>query len=176
MLKGIRRSSILVLALAVGACAPAAPVPDTAADQAAIDAVRSAWQDAYNAADAAGLAALYASDAVVMPPYAPAVAGPAAIQARLEEQMAQATTTFTVAGTETIISGDWAVDRGTYQARSTPMMDGAESMIENGKYLVVLQRQADGSWKIAREISNVDAPPPGMAMPGMSEDDAMDGM
>jgi len=34
-------------------------------------------------------------------------------------------------------------------------------MSTEGRYLVVLQRQADGSWKIARDIDNTATPPAG---------------
>jgi ketosteroid isomerase-like protein len=32
-----------------------------------------------------------------------------------------------------------------------------------GKYLVIVKRQADGSWKVYREMSNMNSPPPGAA-------------
>ena len=54
--------------------------------------------------------------------------------------------------------GDWAFERANYTFRLTPVAGGA-AMQENTKNLRILQRQPDGSWKIAREIWNSDNPP-----------------
>jgi len=167
MPSSIRHSFVVALVVAIGACAPAAPVQDTAADEAAIDGIRAAWQAAYNAGDAAQLASLYESDAVSMPSYSPAITGAAAVQAQMETEMAQMHGQISATGVDTMVMGDWAVHRGTFSMTMPAMGEGAEPMTENGKYIVVLHRQADGSWKIAYEMSNADQPPPGMAMPGM---------
>jgi len=37
---------------------------------------------------------------------------------------------------------------------------GGKAMAHNGKYLTVWKKQADGSLKIVREISNSHRPPP----------------
>lgn len=41
----------------------------------------------------------------------------------------------------------------------TPKTGKGKPMSDKGKYIVVLQKQADGSWKIVRDISNSDLPP-----------------
>ena len=38
----------------------------------------------------------------------------------------------------------------------------AEPMTDTGKYLVLLRKQADGSWLMTTVIWNSDAPPPQM--------------
>jgi len=45
--------------------------PAASPDEAAIRAQTTAWEKAYNGGDAKGVAALYAEDAVMMPPGAP---------------------------------------------------------------------------------------------------------
>ncbi|MCZ6702420.1 MAG: hypothetical protein O6940_05190 [Ignavibacteria bacterium] len=40
----------------------------------------------------------------------------------------------------------------------TPV-DGGESIMETGKCIHVYKRQADGTWKIAQDIWNMDNPP-----------------
>ncbi len=55
----------------------------------------------------------------------------------------------------------WAFHRGTYTIRLTPVA-GGEVIGENGKVIVIFQKQPDGSWKIAREIWNRDNPPQGV--------------
>ena len=55
-------------------------------------------------------------------------------------------------------SGDQAVARGTYAATVTPK-DGSEEIFIDGKYMTLLKRQPDGSWKIFRDIYNSNMPP-----------------
>lgn len=58
-------------------------------------------------------------------------------------------------------SGDLVTTGGTYQVRYT---DPASHQLkrENGHYVAVWQKQADGSWKVAEDITAVE-PPPGAA-------------
>jgi ketosteroid isomerase-like protein len=44
----------------------------------------------------------------------------------------------------------------------TPKAKG-KPMEESSKYLVILKRQADGSWKISRDIENSNTPMPAPA-------------
>ncbi len=57
--------------LALAGCAQNAAPVDTAADVATIHAATNAWVEAYNAGDADKIVALYADDAIMMPPDAP---------------------------------------------------------------------------------------------------------
>jgi uncharacterized protein (TIGR02246 family) len=157
-----------VLALLAGCAAPAppaAPVHDEAADMAAINGVRSAFADAFNAGDVARLATLYAADAIVMPANEPALTGIEAITKRNTDTFTSATMNITITPQETKVMGDWAFDRGEYSMAITPKAANAKPMTDSGKYLVLLQRQADGSWKLARDIDNSNTPMPGLAMP-----------
>src|SRR5437870_516738 len=77
---GIRKAAVFawsVAALAGGGMAALAAA-DTAAEEAHIRGINDAWVKAYNAANADGLAALYADDAVLSPPGVPAARGRAA--------------------------------------------------------------------------------------------------
>ncbi len=159
--------AVLAIAVAVGlsACTPPAPAPapDTSAeDLAAINAVRDAWAAAFAAGDAAALAALYTNDAARMNPGEPTVSGPAAIQAGFEQMFSEATASNDIRPEMTDVSGDWGFDSGTYTSTVTPKA-GGEAMTESGRYLVVLRKQADGSWKIVREMGNSPTAP---MMPG----------
>jgi uncharacterized protein (TIGR02246 family) len=176
MSRTTRLLAFVPLAFIVAACtpAPAAP-PDTSADVTKISALREEWAKDFNAADATALGDLYTADATDMPSGQPAVTGRDAIVQLYAGLLSQTTLHVTLTSTETRVAGDWAFDRGTYDQTMTPTM-AADSMAKNpmpaaapvtdhGKYLVILQKQADGSWKLARDISNSDAPPP--AMPAM---------
>jgi uncharacterized protein (TIGR02246 family) len=143
--------AVLLAALVTGACA-GAPPDTTAADLEAIAAVRSNYVAALNAEDAEKVAALYTQDAVRM----------ASILEGLKEMTAAWDCDISLKPEETVVSGNWAFDRGQYMLHMMPKTPGPDMIMDQGKYLVVLQKQADGTWQIAREIgnSNVPLPPP----------------
>lgn len=156
------RPLLLAGTLAVlAACTPAAPVHDMAADVAAVGKVRDAYATAFNAGNADAVGALYAADGNSMESMQPTLTGPSAIAAAnkaMMDQMASAKVTITAAQTE--VSGNMAYDQGTYQLVLTPKTGAATT--EDGRYLVVLKRQADGSWRIADNMGNLPAMPAAM--------------
>jgi uncharacterized protein (TIGR02246 family) len=146
----------IVFAAACGGATPqpaASPAADPAADTAAIGEVRSQFQTAYNAGDATALAALFADDAVSMPDHHASVEGKAAIQQHLSEIFTEYTGNISITPGDTEVSGDMAHEPGTYTLTLTPKGQG-NPVMENGKYLVVLKRQGDGSWKIHHDMDN----------------------
>jgi uncharacterized protein (TIGR02246 family) len=148
-------SLVIALLLGVGY----AQMADTAADVAAINAVREAYIAAETAGDAAAVAALYADNATLMPSNRPAVSGKPAIEAFLREQYAAMSMAVTVTPRETKAAGDVGYDTGSTVVTLTPKA-GGKAMPSNGKYGVTLARQADGSWKITNLIYNEDMPMP----------------
>ena len=156
-----RSLSAVALAVVVGACAPPPPPDTTAADTAAINALRDAWVTAYNAADADAVANLYTEDAVDMPSQQPTASGRAAVRDLMASQFATGTAVATVTSDEMQLMGDWAFDRGTFTVNITPAA-GGDPVMTGGRYIVILRRQADGSWKLARGIDNSPVAPAGM--------------
>lgn len=157
--------ALAILALiAVSACAqkPAA-APDTAAqtdpaaDAAKLQADALAWFDHYAKADGEAMANLYAEDAVLMPPGAPAVTGRAGIKTFLGEDSAKTkaaglaikNTSVTGSG----VDGDIGWLSGTYT-----VVDASGATVDSGSYLSV-HRRAGGSWPYIRDIWNSDRPP-----------------
>jgi uncharacterized protein (TIGR02246 family) len=161
-MRSIRVASAIAVVIGLTACAPAPPPDTSAADLAAIAGVRDAWAAAFAASDAAALTALYSDDAARMNPGQPTVSGRAAIQANFEQMFSEATGSNDIQPELTEVSGDWGFDIGTYTSTVTPKA-GGDAMTENGRYLVVLRKQADGSWKIVREMGNTPTAP---MMPG----------
>ncbi len=76
--------------------------------EASIDGLRQQFNLAYNAGDAAALAGLFAENALLMPPGAPAVVGRYAIQARYAAQFANLQSSFTLEPGQILVSGDVA--------------------------------------------------------------------
>src|SRR5215218_5040731 len=112
------------------------------------------WADAYNAGAVDRIVALYAGDAVVMPPDAPSVSNHAALRSYLAKDTAAskaAGVTLALSGDDDVVtSGDFGWHRGTFKATGK---DGAT--VVTGKYLEIWQRQ-HGQWRIVRDIWNND--------------------
>lgn len=140
----------------LAACAPAAPTVDVAAETAAIKALGADFATKANAGDWAGVAAFYATDALLMPPNAKAVSGTAAIQQYWSATPAGTKVELTVSSVTLSTAGELATDAGTYKL-TIPMPDGS-SVTDEGKYLVTWKKGTDG-WKMAQDIWNSDLPP-----------------
>src|ERR1700738_4170546 len=96
------------------------------------DEIRHRWTAAATAKDAAGIAALYADDATVMPPNAAPVKGRAAIQSFWKGMVDQLTGKVTLARVGGWQGGDTGYEAGTYSAA---MGTGTDT----GKYLLTLK-------------------------------------
>jgi len=124
--------------------------------------VADAYAAAMRAGDAAGAAAIFASDATDMPPGAASVHGRAAIEAHYRGLFASCRfVTFELTKSESRIVGDIGYLVGTSRAAVVPASGGgAPGHEETGKYLVVFRRTADG-WRAAYAIHNEDGSPAG---------------
>lgn len=148
-------------AIALSACGLAAPpAADTAADEAALKAATLTWLESYNAGDVEKMVALYAEDAVLMPPHAPAAKGHAAIRAFLTADTAgaKAAGIKLVPGTATAgVVGDTGWESGTYTAT-----DASGATVDSGSYLSV-SHKSNGKWLYHRDTYNSDRPIPAPA-------------
>jgi uncharacterized protein (TIGR02246 family) len=157
-------TGMLALAFAFGGCQPA-ETPETAGEEVAtesavqaMDDIRTAFIDAYNAADAAGLAALFAEDGKQSPPLSP-VLDRAGIEASYAEQFAAAAgLSLGVEQEDVVVSGDMAVGWGNF----TLTAEGAEEPTATGRYGVVCRQDAEGDWKIVHHMWNYETPPPAL--------------
>ncbi len=152
-------SSIVFLGLA---CAPADQAPPPAEPEMtegeateAFDAIVEAWDAAQNADDVDALMALYGADPAAMPPEMPEVTGADAVR--------ELWTSFLDGSQDNDnvlqgfrVSGDLAVIWGTYTVAQAT--EGEETAAVTGKWMGILERQADGSWKVLRNIWNTDQP------------------
>ena len=142
------RKTLLALAgLLVALPATALAQHDHHAKHDEIAAVTASWEKAFNAGDAAGVAALYTDDAALMPPGAEAVVGMEAIQAFWSEFIASGAT-VKIETKEVSGSGDMLVEIGTVVVTAP---DGSHA--DHGPFLVVY-KNVDGKWKMHRDIWN----------------------
>jgi uncharacterized protein (TIGR02246 family) len=144
----MKRFAVLAT-LVFAACAS---MPSNDADS-AIRRIDADFAASAHAGNAVAIAAVYADDAIFMPPNLPAFRGPDAIR--------QFWTGFLGAGQIDVVltpdritqSGDLAAEIGHYDLTITPK--GAAPIHDKGKYLVTWKRTA-GTWKIAGDIFNSD--------------------
>jgi ketosteroid isomerase-like protein len=146
----------LLVAMTAGACTATSPEA-TDADMKAIHAARTGFEFAMIAGDIDKAASAYAPDAVRMLEHQPAIMGRDAIVADLKKTMASYKLEPSLNPQETKIVGDWAFERGLFMNHVTPTAGGPMTM-EMGKYILIFQKQPDGSWQFAREISNLNEP------------------
>lgn len=143
--------------MAGGSVASAADL--SAEDEAAVRAVDAEWARTVSAGDGNAVGALYASNATLLPPMESMVQGEAAKKYWVDFTNAFSgpaeLTTTAVEG-----RGDLVYSVGTYRMTLTPRKAGAKPLpTEEGKYLEVLKKQADGSWKILYDMWSPNAPP-----------------
>jgi ketosteroid isomerase-like protein len=134
-------------------------------DKAAIQKLHDADIDASLALDTNALEALWTDDIVTMAPGAPPVVGREANTKRLEAEVAKLRSTQVLAfdeqWQEVRIEGDWAYEWGSMSGRLQPFSGGKETDYKLN-VVRILNRQPDGTWKIARSIYN-DAEGPAKA-------------
>ena len=132
------------------------------ADETAIRAQTTDWGKAYNGGDAKGVAALYAEDALLLPPGASGISGRPAILAYFTKDVAGSKAAGAVfvldPKTDVGVSGDMGWESGKYKI----VIKGAT--VETGKFLSV-SRKKDGKWLYIRDTWNADAAPTPPAPP-----------
>jgi len=155
----IRLIAGVLMALGVAGCAStAAHRPSRAADLAALAAYNAQYLQSINDGDIATLSRLTADEHIMIPFGGPPVVGKAANDAgngrafelnRFDERW------YPI---ETEVAGDWAWARGTYTTDVFPKNGDPPRHIK-GTYLRIYQRQADGGWKMIRDMFSNEAPP-----------------
>ena len=147
-------SKIAMLAL-VSMAVMAAPV---ASAQSVADELRAAeaeWQRLFDAGDAKGLAALYAEDAMRLPPDGSRTVGREAIEAALAGDIdfgLELDLETTDVGHDDDGELGWVVGDQTVRFP----VDG-EMMTGTGNYIIVYRKEDDGAWRIVVDTWN-DAP------------------
>jgi len=141
----IIKALLLVSPLALSAAAQNAIDP---AARRAIDAGNQAWVDGMKNGDAARIAETYGEDAVDCPPDGNCIHGRAAIENYFKQRLAKSgraqAASVTTAGS--VQQGEFVYEWGHAEAT---LADGKRV---GGRYLTAWERQADGSWKIFRNM------------------------
>lgn len=110
------------------------------------------WMESFNNENADGLASLYADDAVMLPPNAPAVFGRDAIRASFRELFAAQDLKVEIEALETVVDGTLAYVGGRYR-----MWTDDGTLVDRGKFMEIW-RAVNGRWLIHRDIHNSSLP------------------
>jgi uncharacterized protein (TIGR02246 family) len=116
------------------------------------------FAEAYNRGDMAAAVEFYTNDAKFLPPNMQIVNGKQAIKEFFEAGKAMGLRRLDFETIEVGYDGNLAYERGAINITIEP--EGGQAMVDKGKYLVLMKRQADGSWKVAVDIWNSDLSQP----------------
>jgi len=134
--------------------------PDTEADTAAINAIWTTYESSLEAGDIDAWLSLWTENGVQMPPDETLIVGKDRLRERNGTTLEQFTFEMDITNEEVAVADDLAYSRGVYTATLTPK-GGGEPIPIDGKFMTILQRQPDGTWKIHRDIFNSNVAPGG---------------
>jgi uncharacterized protein (TIGR02246 family) len=117
----------------------------------AIEEKNATLRKAYNRGDSAGCAAVFLEDALMLPPGQPMIRGRKAIRKLIEGWRENIGGTINNPIMEFGVEGDLAYQVANYAFENTEAPD-------NGKFVEILRRQQDGTWKVYLCIYNSDEP------------------
>jgi len=162
MLKQTILLAVCSLILTVAGCNQAPPpAPDTReADAAAIRNMEMGAQNDWASKDVEKIVAFYADDASMLMPNMAILTGKDAIRSSLQAFVAgdpNFALSYSSTKVEVARSGDVGYSQGTYTMKMTDPKT-KKVLTENGKYVTVYKKQADGLWKAVADINNADAP------------------
>jgi uncharacterized protein (TIGR02246 family) len=173
--EGAKRSRLVpwgcvaVILIASG-CGEKTPPDTRAADESTIRALDAQWAKAAAARDVDGSVSYYSDDASLLGPNAPIASDKAGIRAAWASLLGPDTSlSWQASKVEVSRSGDLAYVQGVYQMTSKDAR--GKTTADNGKFVEVWKKQADGKWKTVADIFNSDLPivqkpaPPAAAAP-----------
>lgn len=120
----------------------------------AIEAWYDVAEDAFYRGDAETLARGYTDDAELFVVDGPVIRGKGAIAEYWKQVLAAGGSKLNVETREVQETEHWAYETGRFTA-TTP---SGQSLFV-GKYIVIWKRDAEGTWKTHRDISNWEVPP-----------------
>ena len=135
--------------------------PDTHdADIKAVKDNEAAWMKTAAAKNLDAFMAYYADDASVLMPNAPLFTGKAAIKEELKPIMEDPNYSITSTPTRVEVSQNLAFTQGTYKMTFSDIR--GNKFEDEGKYLTIYRKQADGTWKAIEDtmMSDLPLPPP----------------
>jgi ketosteroid isomerase-like protein len=144
------------LALLASACGQPQQ-PSYQEDLAAITAFNARYLGSINDEDIGTLSSLTTEGHVILIPNREPIVGKAANDAANRSAFERYTFDETWTPIETVIDRDLAFQRGTFTTIATPRGDGQRVEV-SGSFLRIYQRQANGEWRMTRDMFNSSSP------------------
>ena len=151
---------VAALVLCADMAAAQQPAPEAAdnkrtveQDIAAIAEFNRQYLKAINDEDIATLSRLTTDDHIMISSGRPPLVGKAANDAANARVFQQFNIDETWTPVETVVAGDWAYQRGTFTVAATPRAGGSTTKT-NGNFLRIYRRQANGEWRMIRDMFN----------------------
>jgi ketosteroid isomerase-like protein len=138
-------------------CCQQTPASLTQSDKDAIQKNLNDFTQAVNK-NTADLVNVYPEEIISLPPHEDEVVGKQKVIERHSGPGPKATS-FTTTSQEIDGAGEMAFARGVWEFKGT--LDDSIDIQDKGKYLVILKKQPDASWKMIREMWNSNLPIPG---------------
>lgn len=144
--------SLLCLVLSIPSCVASKqsdPTPSVTEGQAG-EKVIAGIIEAANAGDIEAVMSYFAEDAVAMPSGEMPVFGTRLIRPRIQALFDQSRLVIFLTSEETAVSSDFAFARGYISGKIVQKSSAPDRLIDHNEYLMLLQKDSGGSWKIAR--------------------------
>jgi ketosteroid isomerase-like protein len=164
-LKKVFLATAVIAAFIAQGCGTETPKDTRATDEIAIRQQSMAWSNAAQSRDMDKVLSFYSPDAIALPDQQPISLTKDAIRTEWQPLLSNKNLTLSWKTTAVGVakSSDIAYEYGAYTLDILGK-DGQPST-QTGKYLLVWKKQADGTWKVAVDTDNSDAPPPAPAPP-----------
>lgn len=122
-----------------------------------IRGVSASRAKAFNEGDAAGIAKHFADKCFLMAPGGQTKTDPAQVKAYYQAIFDKYSTGLESGYEDVKVEGDLAYGRGFAKVRLKDKVTGEET-VSTAKYLNILERQSDGTWKTTHDIWNGNEP------------------
>lgn len=127
------------------------PPEETPEEESTLGDLITRYETAFNAHDPAAVADLYTDDATVAFSFGPVMHGQDAVASDLETRFGEGTVSLDVHGVGTVdLDADHKIDAGWYELTDT----ASGESVQTGMYFNLVQRAADGAWKIKWGMTN----------------------
>lgn len=142
----LSRKTVTALAFGASLVLPSLAASDTISDEKAILEIWSTYASAVVAGDADTWVALWDEGGIQMPPGVPAREY-AVFAPDTPRRFENPPSAMEINSEEIVVTDDWAYSRGNFSVNNA---------IE-GKFLTILRRQDDGSWRIYRDSFSMNS-------------------